>query len=63
MSKLASAYVGKPQSEILGKVCNLTDQIVALRESAKGYGDRIKLQSLQRDRDALQAMLRLERVQ
>ena len=63
MSKLAAQYEGKSQPIILGKVCNLTDQIVALRQSAKGYMDRIRLQALLRDRDALQAMLRLERVQ
>lgn len=62
MSKLAAQFEGKSQATIIGKVCNLTDQIIALRESAKGYMDRIKLQKLLRDRDALQALLRLERI-
>ena len=53
---LQDEYRNRSQADIIGKVCQLTDEILKLRGSNR-YGDQARLQSIRRDRASLQELL------
>lgn len=57
---LHAEYDGKSQSEIMGEICRMTDQLTAARRQLakkKSYGAAGEVQRITRQRSELQALL------